>query len=130
MPLKIMLKPGEKIILNGAVITNGDRKTEFVVNNDVTLMREKDVMTAEQANSPSKRLYFTIQCMYMRGSLDTSKEYHHLFHTYLSDWLNACPSTIAICMDIGESVLSEDFWQAMKACKKLMEHEEKVMSNV
>ena len=41
MALKIILKPHEKFILGGAVITNGDAKSAFIVENDVPILREK-----------------------------------------------------------------------------------------
>jgi flagellar protein FlbT len=33
MPLKLSLKPGEKFVLNGAVVQNGDRRSVLVLQN-------------------------------------------------------------------------------------------------
>jgi flagellar biosynthesis regulator FlbT len=67
MTLKITLKPHEKFILGGAVITNGDAKSTFALENDVPILREKDILTLTSADTPCKRIYFAIQLMYVDG---------------------------------------------------------------
>ena len=55
MPLKLSLKPGEKFVLNGAVMTNGDKRASLVIQNKASLLREKDIMQREDANTPARR---------------------------------------------------------------------------
>ena len=52
MPLKLSLKPGEKFVLNGAVLTNGDKRASLVIQNKACVLREKDIM---QARTPTRR---------------------------------------------------------------------------
>ena len=40
MALKVTLKPGEKFVINGAVIVNGDRRSSLVIQNKVSILRE------------------------------------------------------------------------------------------
>ena len=49
MPLKLSLKPGEKFVLNGAVLTNGDKRTSLVMQNKACVLREKDIMQPSEA---------------------------------------------------------------------------------
>ncbi|MFN9357685.1 MAG: flagellar biosynthesis repressor FlbT, partial [Alphaproteobacteria bacterium] len=42
MPLKLSLKPGEKFVCNGAVLTNGDRRVSLVIENKASILRDKD----------------------------------------------------------------------------------------
>ena len=58
MPLKLTLKPGEKFVLNGAVLANGDKRASLVVQNKACVLREKDIMQPEAANTPARRVYF------------------------------------------------------------------------
>ena len=44
MPLKLSLKPGEKFVLNGAVVQNGDRRGVLVLQNKASVLREKDIL--------------------------------------------------------------------------------------
>ena len=45
MGLKITLKPGERMIIGGAVITNGGQKSNFIVENKVPILRDKDILS-------------------------------------------------------------------------------------
>ena len=65
MPLKLSLKPGEKFVLNGAVLTNGDKRTSLVIQNKACVLREKDIMQVEDADTPARRIYFPIMMMYL-----------------------------------------------------------------
>ena len=65
MPLKLILKPGEKIVINQAVIENGGEKAQLVLQNKARVMRERDIMTEENADSPAKRIYFLVQMLYL-----------------------------------------------------------------
>ena len=64
MPLKVELKPGERILIGECVITNAGHRAQFVIDGKVPIIREKDIMTAEQANTPAKRIYLSILLMY------------------------------------------------------------------
>ncbi len=44
MALKISLKPDERIIIGGAVLQNGGARSDFVIENSVPILREKDIM--------------------------------------------------------------------------------------
>ena len=83
MPLRLSLKPNERVIIGGAVIKNGPKSSSFTIENQTVLLREKDVMTQEGANTPSKRIYLIIQMMYLSGGLDEAREYHDQFFTGL-----------------------------------------------
>lgn len=62
--LRISLRPGERIFVNGAVL-KVDRKTTLEFLNDVTFLLESHVMQAEDATTPLRQLYFVIQMMIM-----------------------------------------------------------------
>ena len=63
MPLKLSLKPHEKFVVNGAVMTNGDRKAEVIIQNKASILREKDILQPADAQTPLRRVYFPIQMM-------------------------------------------------------------------
>ena len=65
MPLKLSLRPGEKFVVNGAVVQNGDRRAALVLQNKASVLREKDIMQQEEADTPAKRIYFPIMLMYL-----------------------------------------------------------------
>ncbi|MCY0149940.1 flagellar biosynthesis repressor FlbT [Hoeflea sp. G2-23] len=60
--LRISLKAGERIFINGAVL-RVDRKVALEFLNDVTFLLENHVLQPEQAVTPLKQLYFIVQMM-------------------------------------------------------------------
>ena len=65
MPLKLSLKPGEKFVLNGAVVQNGDRRGALILQNKASVLREKDIMQPDEAVTPARRIYFPVMMMYL-----------------------------------------------------------------
>jgi flagellar protein FlbT len=66
MPLSLRLKPGERLIVNGAVLRNGSpRAIELELLNHVTTLHERDLMLPENADTPLKQLYFEVQMMHL-----------------------------------------------------------------
>lgn len=128
MGLKITLKPYEKFILGGAVIINGDAKSTFVVENDVPILREKDIMTLASADTPCKKIYFAVQLMYVDG--ENLPEHHKVFWELVKEVAQAAPSRKQILKDISESILHERYYQALKLTKKLIEYEQEVVNHV
>ena len=63
MPLKLSLKPGERFVLNGAVVQNGDKRGVLILQNKASVLREKDIMQPEQVTSPARRIYFSVMMM-------------------------------------------------------------------
>jgi flagellar protein FlbT len=53
------------MVIGGAVITNGDSKCDLIIENKVPLLREKNILKEEEANTPGRRIYFVIQLMYI-----------------------------------------------------------------
>ena len=128
MSLKLRLKPEERVLVGKAVIKNGPRTSEFVVENNVPILRQKDILSEEEANSPSRRVYFVIQLMY----IDTEKlvEYHGKYWELVNDILVAAPSTKPYIERISEQIVASDYYQALKLTRKLMNYEEELLAHV
>ena len=69
MPLRVELKPFEQIIIGETVIINSGTRTSFLIDGEAPILREKDTVTAETANTPVKRLYFCVQMMYLKNDI-------------------------------------------------------------
>jgi flagellar protein FlbT len=59
--LKLTLKPKERFFINGAVVVNGDRRSSLLIENNASILREKDIMQEREAGTPVRRIYFAIQ---------------------------------------------------------------------
>lgn len=121
MPLKIRLKAHEKILIGNVVITNGDRPTEFHVENKVSVLREKDIMKEAAATTPARRLYFLVQLMYMdNGNLVS---YHTAYWELVREILAAAPSTKPFLEETGHLLLEQDYYRALKVVRRLINYE-------
>lgn len=128
MSLKITLKSNERVIIGGAVIVNGPNRSDLVVENSVPILRQKDVLTEKEADSPCKRIYFVIQLMYVDEKKLT--EYHKTYWELVKDVVKAAPSTLVLIDQISGYVLSCKYYQALKVARKLIDYEQEVISHV
>ena len=128
MALQIDLKPGEKCIVSGAVIRNYKNiRVQFAIENgtDICVLRENSIMTAEEANTPCKNLYFIIQLMYIDAQ--TRKNHFETYSSLLKDIIKAAPSLTEIADPIEECVNSGSYYKALRLTKNLIEAEKELL---
>lgn len=128
MPLKLSLKPHEKVFLNGAVVENGGQRADLIIHNISSLLRQKDVMKEEGANTPARRIFYLIQMLYI--SPERQQERLAVLQEALLDFLVASPSSRNIIAAINKELGELKFYQALQACKRLIEHETGIMDYV
>jgi flagellar biosynthesis repressor protein FlbT len=130
MPLKLSLKPGEKFVLNGAVLTNGDKRTSLVIQNKACVLREKDIMQVEDANTPARRIYFPIMMMYL--DIDTADTYYSQFALRMTEFMQAISDrrALAICVDISKDVMNGAYYKALVQCRNLFDFEQERLNYV
>lgn len=125
MPLKLTLKPNERIIIDGAVIRNGSTTSHFFVENKVPLLRQKDILTESDATTPCKRIYLVVQLMYIGDGL--SEELSNLYWNLARDIIEAAPSMKNLISGISQSIVDANFYQALKQARILISAEEELM---
>jgi flagellar protein FlbT len=126
MALKVELKPGERIIVGECVITNADQRTRLLIDGIVPILREKDIMTAERADTPAKRIYLAVQLMY------TAKDpqiHHELYFGLIRDLVQAAPSLWPYVEAINNQILTGEMYKALKEAKKLIAKEREFLSD-
>lgn len=128
MPLKIEIKTGDKIIINGAVMENDGPTAKFLVHNRCAILREKEVMAEEDSNTPASRIYFALQCAYIFPH--KKNDYLELFGNYVRDYLTASPSSGTVIDKILEEVTHDRLYQGLRAAQKLLDHEEQLMAQL
>lgn len=68
--LILKLAPHERILINGAVIENGDRRSQIrLVSEKVNLLRLKDAIHPNMLDTPIKRICYSIQLV-LSGDMD------------------------------------------------------------
>ena len=125
MSLKVELKPHERLIIGNCVVTNSDQRTRLFIDGNAPILREKDILTGETANSPAKRIYFAVQLMYLDNDISKLRgEYFEL----VNDIVTAAPSCIPIVDEINNDILTGALYKALKAAKRLIQYEQDLLT--
>jgi flagellar biosynthesis repressor protein FlbT len=127
MALKVELKPHERIIIGNCVITNTDQRARLLIDGDkIPILREKDIMTPEAANTPAKLVYLAVQLMYIAPDPQVN---HGTYFSLVRDIVTAAPSAWPIIEEINNCILNGDMYQALKEAKKLVAYEKKLLDH-
>src|SRR5690606_24750239 len=126
MALKVELKPGEKLLVGNCIITNSDQRTRLFIEGRAPILREKDILTSETANTPARRIYLAIQLMYIDEDMEAARS----AYTKLSEeFLEAGPSAREIINQINNEILTGSLYKALKAAQRLTEYEQELLSH-
>src|SRR5437763_13983271 len=91
MALKVELRPHERIIVGNCVITNTDQRARLLIDGDnVPILRERDILTPETADTPAKLVYLAVQLMYISPDPQTQ---HGTYFNLVRDIVTAVPSS-------------------------------------
>ena len=126
MSLKVELKPGERIVVGTAVIRNGDSRARFVIEGEAPILRERDILTPDTADTPARKIYLAVQLMYLDQSLSAQ---HSIYFPLVRDFLAAAPSALPLISDVNNLILSGELYKALKATKKLIAYEQELMAH-
>ena len=121
MPLRVELKPFERIVIGETVIINSGTRTSFLIDGEAPLLREKDTVTAETANTPAKRLYFCVQMMYLKNDIP---RYRNAYLGFIDDLRQAIPGSRDTIDAANNHVSSGALYKALKEIRKLMKAEQ------
>ena len=124
MALVIDLKPGEKLLVGEAFITNDSQRTRLHIAGEAPIMREKDVLQEQEADTPCKRVYFLVQCMYVANK---PEDYHDRYFETIKEVQKASPSASFFFLKINEEIIGGNYYKALKGAKQLIEHERELL---
>ena len=124
MPLRVELKPFERIIIGETVLINSGTRTSFLIDGDAPILREKDTVTAETANTPVKRLYFCVQMMYLKNDIP---RYRASYLGFIKDLREAVPDSRDVIEMIHTHISSGSLYKALKEIRKLMKREDELL---
>jgi flagellar biosynthesis repressor protein FlbT len=127
MALKVELKPHERIIIGNCVITNTDQRARLLIDGEkIPILREKDIMTPETADTPAKLIYLAVQLMYISPEPQVN---HGTYFNLLRDIVTAAPSMWPIIEGININILSGELYLALKEAKKLVAYEKNLLDH-
>lgn len=128
VPLKLDLKTGVRLVINGAVIENVGSNTKLLVHNQSSIMRENEILPEDKSATPASRVYFALQCAYMFPN--ETEKYLENFDQLLNDYTEALPSATEIATKIQAAVDKGKLYNALKLTQELIRHEEKIIGDM
>jgi flagellar protein FlbT len=125
MPLRVELKPFERIVIGESVIVNSGNRTSFLIDGEVPILRDKDTVTAETANTPARRLYHCVQVMYLKNDV---ARYRTAYLASVDELRQAVPGSDDVIDAINRHVSDGALYKALKEIRKLIRHEEELVA--
>jgi flagellar protein FlbT len=127
MPLRISLKANERLIVGGAVVRNGQTRCDLLIENDVPILRGREVLSLDDAVTPCRRIYFSIQLMYVDP--EHRADHQKLYWQLVREVLDASPSTTPLLTEISERIGAGQYYQALKLGRKLIAYEQELIGH-
>ena len=128
MPLRLSLKPHERVIIGGAVIRNGENRSEFLIENEVPLLRETDILGPSDVHTACERIYLSLQLMYVDP--DRRDEHQQTFARLVQDVVMAAPSLAGLLDTVLEQADRGRYYQALKSAQTLLQREKELINHV
>ena len=126
MVLKVELKPGERIILGECVVTNDAQRTRLLIEGNVPILREKDIMTPDRADTPAKRIYLAVQLMYTSSD---PRAHHQTYFALMHDLVLAAPSAWPHIETVSNHIMAGEMYKALKSAKILIAYEKELLDH-
>ena len=127
--LVLKLAPKERVLINGAVIENGDRRSKLaIVTPNVRILRLRDAIHPEDAKTPVRRVCYVAQLV-LSGDVSPEEAEPQLLRgiEQLSQVMRDTDSR-QLLAQATEEVLAGRHYQALKALRGLLAREERLMS--
>ena len=126
MALRLTLKPNEKIVVNGCVIRNADRRQLLTIENHADIVRGVDLLDESEAGTPVKNVYYFIQSCLLRP--DIRDELVPVIQKDLAKLVPIFHEEIGgHIFEAANHVSGRDFYKAMRALRPLIKYEARLL---
>ncbi|MFY0597928.1 MAG: flagellar biosynthesis repressor FlbT [Cognatishimia sp.] len=129
MALRLTLKPNEKIVINGCVIRNADRRQMLTIENHADIVRGVDLLAEDEAGTPVKNVYFFIQSCLLRP--DIREEMVPVIQKDLARLVPIFHEEIGgHIFEAANHVSIGDYYKAMRALRPLIKYEQRLLDMI
>lgn len=127
--LVLKLGPHERVLINGAVVENGDKRSRLaIMTPHANILRLRDAIHPEEVNTPVRRVCYIAQLV-LSGDAEASDARMQLLRgiEQLSQVLTDHDSRALLNLATA-AVLEDQHYQALKALRGLLPREERLMA--
>ena len=125
--LVLKLGPGERVLVNGAVIENGDRRSRIsILSPNANILRMRDAIRPEDANTPVRRVCYIAQLV-LSGDVDNTEARKQLLSGIEQLSQVFCDHDSRKQLELAtQSVLAGEFYRGLKHLRALLPREERL----
>lgn len=127
--LVLKLAPKERVLINGVVIENGDRRSRFsIMTPEANVLRLRDAIHPEEANTPVRRVCYAAQLV-LSGDCEPDQARQQLLRRVeeLSQVFTD-PDSRRVLADATEALVAEQYYRCLKSLRTLLPREERLMA--
>lgn len=127
--LVLKLGPAERVLINGTVIENGDRRTRLMIHTPAArILRLRDAIHPDQANTPVRRVCYLAQLM-LSGDMGMDEGRLQLLRAIeqLSQVLTDSDSR-QLLGQASQAIIASNSYMALRALRALLPREERLMA--
>lgn len=124
--LRISLRDGEKVVVNGAVLKAVGR-TDLVVENKVAILRGREVMKPDEATTPARQLYFHTMMAYVDPADDDGRQDRIIVALEKLMALLSSDAACAVSLAFATKVAQLQFYKALADCRQLIQLENEAL---
>lgn len=127
--LILKLSPKERILINGAVIENGDRRSRLaIMTPDAHILRLRDAIHPEEAKTPVRRVCYAVQLV-LSGDMDKKEARRQLLRSIeeLSQVFVDDDSRKHLAV-ASHALVENDHYRCLKALRTLLPREERLLA--
>jgi flagellar biosynthesis repressor protein FlbT len=127
--LVLKLGPHERVLINGAVVENGEKRSRLaIMTPNANILRLRDAIHPEQANTPVRRVCYVAQLV-LSGDMSAEDARRQLLRgiEQLSQVLTDHDSRTQLSLATA-AVLEDLHYQALKALRSLLPREERLFA--
>jgi len=127
--LVLKLSPKERVLINGAVIENGDRRTRVsILTPNANILRLRDALHPDEARTPVRRVCYIAQLV-LSGDVDPESAKSQLLSGIEQLRQALCdPDSRKALQEASDAVIAERYYQAMKALRLLIPREDRLLA--
>ena len=126
--LVLKLNPKERVLVNGAVIENGDRRSRLsILTPNANILRLRDAIRPDEVNTPVRRVCYIAQ-LALSGDAekDEAKQQILMGIEHLSQALRDHESRLQL-NNATEAVMRLDFYRTLKSLRNLLQREARLL---
>ncbi|MEO1106987.1 MAG: flagellar biosynthesis repressor FlbT [Pseudomonadota bacterium] len=127
--LVLKLAPKERVLINGVVIENGDRRSRFsIMTPQANVLRLRDAIHPDEVNTPVRRVCYAAQLV-LSGDMDPVEARQQLLRRVeeLSQVFTDSDSR-RVLGEATDALVGEQYYKCLKSLRSLLPREERLMA--